>query len=198
MEEPNAQGIGEEFADELQSLARKHWLPGGTKKLPKFNARVVDQIFHGLSERSFPLKELLILDQTLYLEKYANLICIVSLLIDFIVICGQTFPKRRLISLFCLLHSLLLSKRTRSYQYGVFTNFGGIDSDCRRFQTQSRFLSGVVSSCFGYDFSYDNILYNSSITPCLCDPCISVSRRSICEERSGNPGSDTYMGGVVF
>ena len=61
---------GEEFADELQSLARKNWLVEGKKKRPKFNPKVVDQIFTGLSERSFPLRDLLILDQTLYLEKY--------------------------------------------------------------------------------------------------------------------------------
>jgi hypothetical protein len=72
MEHPNAQANGEEFVDELQSFARKHWLVEGKKKLPKFNAKIVDQIFHRLSERSFPLKELLILDQTLYLEKYVN------------------------------------------------------------------------------------------------------------------------------
>jgi len=64
-----AETNGEEFADELLSLARKHWLQEGKKKLPKFNTKVVDQIFHGLSERSFPIKELLLLDQTLYLEK---------------------------------------------------------------------------------------------------------------------------------
>lgn len=81
MEDPNAQANGEEFADQLQSLARKHWLPEGRNKPPKFNAKVVDQIFHGLSERSFPLRELLILDQTLYLEKYVNTIFIFALLI---------------------------------------------------------------------------------------------------------------------
>lgn len=70
MTEHNADANGEEFADELGSLARKHWLAEGQRKLPKFNAKVVDQIFEGLSERSFPLRELLILDQTLYLEKY--------------------------------------------------------------------------------------------------------------------------------
>jgi len=70
MANPAAETDGEEFADELLSLARKHWLLEGKKKLPKFNAKVVDQIFHGLSERSFPIKELLLLDQTLYLEKY--------------------------------------------------------------------------------------------------------------------------------
>lgn len=104
MENPNAQANGEEFADELQSLARKYWLPEGNKKLPKFNAKVVDQIFRGLSERSFPLKELLILDQTLYLEKYVNTVFIFTLLIDFIVICGQTFQRRLLINSFCQLH----------------------------------------------------------------------------------------------
>ena len=81
MEDPNAQANGEEFGDQLQSLARKHWLLEGRNKLPKFNAKVVDQIFHGLSERSFPLRELLILDQTLYLEKYVNTIFIFALLI---------------------------------------------------------------------------------------------------------------------
>ena len=104
METPNAQANGEEFADELLSLSRKHWLPEGRKKLPKFNAKVVDQIFHGLSERSFPLKELLILDQTLYLEKYVNIVFIFAFLIDFIVICGQTFQRCRLINSFCQLH----------------------------------------------------------------------------------------------
>jgi hypothetical protein len=73
MTDLNAGANGEEFADELQSLARKHWLAEGRKKLPKFNPKVIDQIFEGLSERSFPLRELLILDQTLYLEKYASL-----------------------------------------------------------------------------------------------------------------------------
>ena len=69
MARSSAETNGGEFADELLSLARKHWLQEGKKKLPKFNAKVVDQIFHGLSERSFPIKELLLLDQTLYLEK---------------------------------------------------------------------------------------------------------------------------------
>ena len=61
---------GSEYGDHLQLLAHKHWLAEDTKKRPKFNAKIVDQIFQGLSERSFPLKELLILDQLLYLEKY--------------------------------------------------------------------------------------------------------------------------------
>jgi len=65
----DGQENGEEFSDRLQSLAQKHWLAEGGKKLPKFNAKVVDQIFQGLSERSFPLRELVLLDQTLYLEK---------------------------------------------------------------------------------------------------------------------------------
>jgi hypothetical protein len=69
-ESTNAEPQGDEFSDELRALSTKHWLARGKKKLPKFNAKVVDQIFHGLSERSFPLKELLLLDQTLYLEKY--------------------------------------------------------------------------------------------------------------------------------
>ena len=59
----------EEFSDRLQSLAQKHWLAGGGKKLPKFSAQVVDQIFQGISERSFPLGELVLLDHSLYLEK---------------------------------------------------------------------------------------------------------------------------------
>jgi hypothetical protein len=59
----------EEFAAELESLALKHWTLQPNNKLPKFSSKVVDQIFHGLSERSFPLKELILLDQTLYLEK---------------------------------------------------------------------------------------------------------------------------------
>ena len=59
-----------EFADELLSLAWKNWLVEGAKKRPKFNPKLVDQIFNGLNERSFPLRELLILDQSLYLEKY--------------------------------------------------------------------------------------------------------------------------------
>jgi len=74
MTSSNAESNGQEFSDELQSLARKHWLPEGKKKLPKFNAKVVDQIFNGLNERSFPLKELLVLDQSLYLEKYVFLL----------------------------------------------------------------------------------------------------------------------------
>ena len=65
----NADGSGSDFSDELQALAKKHWLVQGKKKLPKFNAKVVDQIFERLTERSFPLRELLVLDQTLYLEK---------------------------------------------------------------------------------------------------------------------------------
>jgi hypothetical protein len=104
MQDPNGQENGEEFADELQSLARKHWLPEGKKKLPKFNAKVVDQIFHGLSGRSFPLRELLILDQTLYLEKYVDILFTITLLIYFLVICGQTFQGCRLINLCCQLH----------------------------------------------------------------------------------------------
>jgi len=59
----------EEFGDDLQSLAQKHWTLQPKRKLPKFNAKVVHQIFDGLSERSFPIKELFLLDQTLYLEK---------------------------------------------------------------------------------------------------------------------------------
>jgi len=58
-----------EFGDELQSLAEKHWVPRPKRKSPKFSAKVVDQIFHGLRERSFPINELVLLDQTLYLEK---------------------------------------------------------------------------------------------------------------------------------
>jgi hypothetical protein len=69
MEDTNGRVNGQEYADELLSLAKKHWLPEGKKKKPKFNGKVVDQIFQGLSERSFSLKELLVLDQTLYLEK---------------------------------------------------------------------------------------------------------------------------------
>ena len=69
MATPAAESNDEEFADAVQSLARKHWLPEEGKKAPKFNPKVVDQIFHGLSERSFPFKELLLLDQMLYLEK---------------------------------------------------------------------------------------------------------------------------------
>ena len=74
MELVNAEANGQDFADELWSLARRHWFPEGKKKLPKFNAKVVDQIFNGLNERSFPLKELLVLDQTLYLDKYVKTI----------------------------------------------------------------------------------------------------------------------------
>jgi len=64
-----ATASSEEFSDELQSLAEKHWVLQPKRRLPKFNAKVVDQIFHGLSERSFPINELVLLDQTLYLEK---------------------------------------------------------------------------------------------------------------------------------
>lgn len=70
MEDSKGQVNGGEYADELLSIAQKHWLPDKKKKKPKFNGKVVDQIFQGLSERSFSLRELLILDQTLYLEKY--------------------------------------------------------------------------------------------------------------------------------
>jgi hypothetical protein len=66
---PTTAAASEDFADELQSLAHKHWNTQSNKKPPKFNAKVVDRIFQGLSERSFPLKELQLLDQTLYLEK---------------------------------------------------------------------------------------------------------------------------------
>jgi hypothetical protein len=66
---PKTTALSEDFADELQSLALKHWNTQPNKKPPKFNAKVVDRIFQGLSERSFPLKELQLLDQTLYLEK---------------------------------------------------------------------------------------------------------------------------------
>jgi hypothetical protein len=66
----NAETIEGEFSDELLSLSRKHWNVEGKKKQPKFQAKVVDQIFLGLSERSFPLRELVVLDQSLYLEKY--------------------------------------------------------------------------------------------------------------------------------
>jgi len=69
MSTANANANGEEFADELLALAKKHWLVEGNKKRPKFNGRVVGQIYQSLSERSFPLKELLVLDQSLYLEK---------------------------------------------------------------------------------------------------------------------------------
>jgi hypothetical protein len=66
---PKTTATSGDFADELQSLAHKHWSTQANKKLPKFNAKVVDRIFQGLSERSFPLQELQLLDQTLYLEK---------------------------------------------------------------------------------------------------------------------------------
>src|SRR5947199_216375 len=36
----NAESNGQEFSDELQSLARKHWLLEGKKKLPKFKTNV--------------------------------------------------------------------------------------------------------------------------------------------------------------
>lgn len=70
----NAEANGDEFSDQLLTLAKKHWLVEGKKKKPKFNAKVVDQIFQGLSERSFPLKELLVLDQSLYLERYVVIV----------------------------------------------------------------------------------------------------------------------------
>ena len=60
---------GSEFTDTIQSLAQKFWVPEGKKKVKKFNPKVVDQIFAGLSERSFPLRDLITLDQSLYLEK---------------------------------------------------------------------------------------------------------------------------------
>jgi hypothetical protein len=69
MSAANAKANGGEFADELLALARKHWLVEGKKKKLKFNAKVVDQIYQNLSERSFPLNELLVLDQSLYLER---------------------------------------------------------------------------------------------------------------------------------
>lgn len=69
----NATMNGGEFSDELLALSRKHWHVEGKKKLPKFQAKVVDQIFQGLSERSFPLRDLVVLDQSLYLEKYVLL-----------------------------------------------------------------------------------------------------------------------------
>src|SRR5579859_8055791 len=65
----NNETNGQEYADELLTLARKHWLVEEKKKRPKFNGKVVDQIFQGLNERSFPLRELLVLDQTMYLER---------------------------------------------------------------------------------------------------------------------------------
>jgi hypothetical protein len=95
MANPTAEQNGEEFVDELQSLARKHWLQEGKKKLPKFTAKVVDQIFHGLSERSFPIKELLLLDQTLYLEKYSLELLVLTVK----VICGLISRKLRLTNL---------------------------------------------------------------------------------------------------
>jgi hypothetical protein len=70
MEDSHGSRNGSEYADELLSLARKHWLVEEQRKRPKFNGKVVDQIFKDLTERSFPLRELLVLDQTLYLEKY--------------------------------------------------------------------------------------------------------------------------------
>jgi hypothetical protein len=76
MEDSNAQINGGEYADELLSLAKKHWLPEGKKKKPKFTGKVVDQIFQGLSERSFSLRDLLALDQTLYFEKYVYVRCL--------------------------------------------------------------------------------------------------------------------------
>ena len=76
MDGSNAEPNGEEFVDELQSLSRKHWLVEGKRKRPKFQAKVVDQIFQGLSERSFPLRELVTLDQSQYLEKYVPSWCI--------------------------------------------------------------------------------------------------------------------------
>jgi Intron-binding protein aquarius N-terminus len=72
MDGSNGDANGEEFADELQALSRKHWLVEGKKKRPKFQPKVVDQIFQGLSERSFPLRELVVLDQSQYLEKYVD------------------------------------------------------------------------------------------------------------------------------
>jgi hypothetical protein len=72
MDGSNGEANGEEFVDELQSLSRKHWLVEGTKKRPKFQPKVVDQIFQGLSERSFTLRELVFLDQSQYLEKYVG------------------------------------------------------------------------------------------------------------------------------
>ena len=99
MANPTAEQNGEEFADELHSLARKYWLQEGKKKLPKFNAKVVDQIFHDLSERSFPIKELLLLDQTLYLEKYSLDLPVLTGK----VICGLISRKLRLTNLCCQL-----------------------------------------------------------------------------------------------
>jgi len=72
MDGSNGEANGEEFVDELQLLSRKHWLVEGTKKRPKFQPKVVDQIFQGLSERSFTLRELVFLDQSQYLEKYVG------------------------------------------------------------------------------------------------------------------------------
>jgi Intron-binding protein aquarius N-terminal len=92
---------GSEFADELLSLAKKHWLPQEKKKRPKFNSKIVDQIFQGLNERSFPLQDLLVLDQTLYLEKYMG-----SRLCDAdacVVICCRVFQRVRLIRMVCRL-----------------------------------------------------------------------------------------------
>jgi len=63
---------GSEFADDLLALAERNWVGHGKRHMPNFNAKLVDQIFAGLTERSFPLRALLVLDQTLYLEKYVQ------------------------------------------------------------------------------------------------------------------------------
>jgi Intron-binding protein aquarius N-terminus len=110
---------GGEFSDELLALSRKHWHVEGKKKQPKFQAKVVDQIFQGLSERSFPLRELVVLDQSLYLEKYLSLELFSMVLTSIAVICGPTSRKRRLISLFCQLPYSRPSKLMRMFQYGV-------------------------------------------------------------------------------
>jgi hypothetical protein len=115
----NSNTNGGEFSDELLALSRKHWLVEGKKKQPKFQAKVVDQIFQGLSERSFPLRELVVLDQSLYLEKYVSLALISMVLTSIVVICGPTSRKRRPISSFCQLLYSRPSKLTRMFQYGV-------------------------------------------------------------------------------
>jgi hypothetical protein len=115
----NAETNEGEFSDELLALSRKYWNVEGKKKKPKFQAKIVDQIFQGLGERSFPLRELVVLDQSLYLEKYAISGIKSLFLIPNIVIYGQTFRKPRLISLFCQLHYSPPSKLMRTFQYGV-------------------------------------------------------------------------------
>ena len=80
MDGSHAETNGEEFVDELLSLSRKHWLVEGKKRRPTFQAKVVDQIFQGLSERSFPLRELVVLDQSQYLERYV-LTCVLGVVL---------------------------------------------------------------------------------------------------------------------